>query len=70
MTQLEIQKRAAHALQDATTLAEVYAAGSATAQTLKEKCFLATRVYIFALESNHPLADQLHAFLVQGRRDA
>jgi hypothetical protein len=51
-------------------LAELYAAGSATAQTLDEQCFLATQAYIFALESNHPLAEQLHAFLVQNRRDA
>ena len=70
MTQLDIQVQAEHARQDAAALAELYAAGSATAQTLDEQCFLATQAYIFALESNHPLAEQLHAFLVQNRRDA
>ena len=68
--QLDIQVQAAHARQDAAALAELYAAGSATAQTFDEQCFLATQAYIFALESNHPLAEQLHAFLVQNRRDA
>ena len=68
--QLDIQVQAAHAHQDSAALAELYAAGSATAQTLDEQCFLATQAYIFALESNHPLAEQLHAFLVQNRRDA
>ena len=56
--------------QDAAALAELYAAGSTAAQTLDEQCFLTTQAYIFALESNHPLAEQLHAFLVQNRRDA
>ena len=68
--QLDIQVQAAHARQDSAALAELYAAGCATAQTLDEQCFLATQAYIFALESNHPLAEQLHAFLVQNRRDA
>ena len=68
--QLNIQVQAAHARQDAAALAELYATSSAMAQTLDEQCFLATQAYIFALESNHPLAEQLHAFLVQNRRDA
>ena len=68
--QLDIQVQAAHARQDSAALAELYAAGSATAHTLDEQRFLATQAYIFALESNHPLAEQLHAFLVHNRRDA
>ena len=70
VTQLDIQLQAAHARQDAAALAELYAAGSAAAQTLDEQCFLTTQAYIFALESNHPLAEKLHAFLVQNQRDA
>lgn len=70
MTQLDVQLQAAHARQDAAALAELYAAGSAAAQTLDEQCFLTTQAYIFALESNHPLAEKLHAFLVQNQRDA
>lgn len=70
VTQLDIQLQAAHARKDAAALAELYAAGSAAAQTLDEQCFLTTQAYIFALESNHPLAEKLHAFLVQNRRDA
>ena len=70
MTQLDIQLQAAHARKDSAALAELYAAGSAAAQTLDEQCFLTTQAYIFALESTHPLAEKLHAFLVQNRRDA
>ena len=70
MSALNDQILRAHASGDKKALATLYSRASKEAETLDSACFFATQAYIFALESNHPLAEQLHAFLVQNRRDA
>lgn len=53
----------AHAKGNKRALAELYHKASETASSIDSACFFATQAHIFALECNHALQFELHAFL-------
>ena len=59
----------AHAEGNKRALAELYHKASQTASSIDSACFFATQAYIFALECNHALKFELHAFLTHHGRE-
>ncbi|MAI97640.1 MAG: hypothetical protein CML37_02985 [Rhodobacteraceae bacterium] len=66
MSQLFIQ---AQRERNTSKLIELYVQASKKNISLDESCFLVTQAYILALESNHPLSNNLHKFLVSHNRE-
>ena len=67
---LETRLLEAHALDDRTALVILYAEAADTANNPTASSFYLTHAYVYALETAHPLADQLRARLVAEGREA
>ena len=59
----------AHTEKDTFKLCELYAKAAAAQCDVNAACFLATQAYVFAVQSNHPLIESLHAFLKKHGRE-
>jgi len=63
---------AAHAAEDKVALVGLYRAAAGLAemdQDIERECFFLTHAWIFALETDHPMRDNLHAKLARHGRD-
>ena len=69
MSDLEQRILDAHEAGDKSALVTVYAEASRQASDLDAACFFAVYAHTFALEIEHPLRAELHAFLKQHGRE-
>ena len=59
----------AHAAGDTARLCVQYHQAALASDDIDAACFYATHAYVFALECDHPLRFDIHAFLVKHGRE-
>ena len=70
MSDLEARLRAAHAASDKQALVTLYAEATTAVKTPEAQGFFLTQAYVYALETGHPKADELHQRLKTMGREA
>ena len=65
---LDARLLAAHDAGDGVALVGLYTAAANAAQDIETECFFLTHAWIFALETNCPATDELHARLLKHGR--
>ena len=70
MSILESRLLAAHATGDKQALVTLYEEAATAAETPEAQGFFLTQAYVYALETGHPKADELHQRLKTMGREA
>ncbi|WP_299424515.1 hypothetical protein [uncultured Shimia sp.] len=70
MSDLEARLLAAHAADDKIALVTLYKEAATAAKTPEAKGFFLTQAYVYAIETGHPIAADLHQNLKATGREA